>query len=442
MTEPPRGTMQRTARLGSLPVGFAGRTAAGWARRLTGADRAEVAAELANRNADQLFAVLGELKGGAMKLGQALSVYEAMIPSELAEPYQRALTKLQSNAPAMPASEVHRVLAEQLGRRWPERFAEFDDERPFAASIGQVHRAVWHDGREVAVKVQYPGADQALMSDLRQLRRFARVIQVIVPGADVRGLLQELMDRMSEELDYRLEADHQRAFAAALADDEQVRVPRVLASAPKVIVSEWLEGTPLSEFVHRRAADAAEQRVRDRVGRQVIELSFSSPARVGLLHADPHPGNYRVLGDGRLGVLDFGAVSRLPDGIPRPLGRLLRLAADQRGEELLELLHAEGFVGMADRVTPEDVLHYIGGLGNPVREDEFHYHRAFMQAEGGRVIDFAGADFRTGRAMSLPPQYLMLLRVVAGWMNILSQIDCTVRSREIVTHWVPGFADA
>ncbi|MDT7749605.1 MAG: hypothetical protein QOD96_3267, partial [Pseudonocardiales bacterium] len=225
MTDPPKRAFQRTARLGSLPVGFAGRTAAGWARRITGGDREEIAAELAMRNADQIFAVLGELKGGAMKFGQALSVYEAMIPNELAEPYQEALIKLQANAPKMPAKDVHRVLAEQLGRNWSQRFAQFDADEASAASIGQVHHAIWHDGREVAVKIQYPGADQALMSDLRTLQRFAKLLQMVVPGADVRALLNELQDRMIEELDYSAEADSQRTFAAALADDPKIRVP-------------------------------------------------------------------------------------------------------------------------------------------------------------------------------------------------------------------------
>ena len=441
VTDPPKRAIQRTARLGSLPVGFAGRAAAGWAKRLTGGDRDEIAADLAIRNADQIFAVLGELKGGAMKFGQALSVYEAMIPTELAEPYQDALIKLQANAPKMPAKDVQRVLAEQLGRNWPKRFAEFDAEDASAASIGQVHHAVWHDGREVAVKVQYPGADQALMSDLRTLQRFAKLLQMIVPGADVRALLNELQDRMIEELDYSAEADSQRTFAAALADDPKVRIPKVVASAPKVIISEWMPGRPLSEFAHRPAADAEEQKLRDWIAETVMELHFSSPARVGLLHSDPHHGNFRLLPDGRLGMIDFGAVTRLPDGIPRPLGRILRLAADERADEMMDLLRAEGFVGLEDKVTAEDVMRYIGALANPLREETFHYNRGFMQAEGGRVTAPGSVDFRTGRAMSLPPQYLMFLRVVVGWMSMLAQIDCWAPSRRIVAEWVPGFTD-
>jgi predicted unusual protein kinase regulating ubiquinone biosynthesis (AarF/ABC1/UbiB family) len=439
VTEPPK-RVRRNVRLGSIPVGFATRGAASWAKRISGGDRTELAAQLAIRNADQLFAVLGELKGGAMKLGQALSVYEALIPNELAEPYQQALNKLQSNAPAMPAKEVHRLLAEQLGRNWPQRFKEFDADNAHAASIGQVHRAIWHDGREVAVKIQYPGADEALLSDLRTLRRFSRVLQMIVPGADVRALLAEITERMAEELDYAAEADNQRAFAAALADDPAVRVPKVIGSAPKVIISEWLEGAPLSRFAHRPSTSEKDQRLRDHIGNTMIELHFSSPARAGLLHCDPHHGNFRLLPDGRIGMLDYGAVTKIPEGIPRPLGRILRLVAEGEGDQLLELLRAEGFVGRAERVTAEDVLSFLGAFGDPLRQERFHYNRDFMQAEGGRVTNFGG-DFRTAQSMSLPPHYLMFLRVVVGWMSILSQIDCTVASRAIVQRWVPGFND-
>jgi predicted unusual protein kinase regulating ubiquinone biosynthesis (AarF/ABC1/UbiB family) len=437
----PRKALSRTAKLASLPLGAAGRATVGLGKRIGGAPAETVLAEFQRRTADQLSSVLGELKGGAMKFGQALSVYEAMIPTELAEPYQDALIKLQANAPKMPAKDVQRVLAEQLGRNWPRRFAEFDAEEASAASIGQVHHAVWHDGREVAVKVQYPGADQALMSDLRTLQRFAKLLQMIVPGADVRALLNELQDRMIEELDYSAEADSQRTFAAALEDDPKVRIPKVVASAPKVIISEWMPGRPLSEFAHRPAADAEEQKLRDWIAETVMELHFSSPARVGLLHSDPHHGNFRLLPDGRLGMIDFGAVTRLPDGIPRPLGRILRLAADGRADEMMDLLRAEGFVGMEDKVTAEDVMHYIGALANPLREETFHYNRGFMQAEGGRVTAPGSVDFRTGRAMSLPPQYLMFLRVVVGWMSMLAQIDCWAPSRRIVAEWVPGFTD-
>src|SRR5689334_14394113 len=201
------------------------------------------------KGAEQLFAVLGGLKGGAMKFGQALSVFEAAVPDELAAPFRESLTKLQSAAPPMPAADVHRMLAEQFGRGWRERFREFDETPAAAASIGQVHRAVWRDGREVAVKVQYPGADEALRSDLRQLARMSRFLQPLVPGMDVKPLIAELRERMEEELDYRAEAANQRVFAAVFEGDDKIAVPRVVGSAPKAMITEWITGRRLSDVI-------------------------------------------------------------------------------------------------------------------------------------------------------------------------------------------------
>jgi predicted unusual protein kinase regulating ubiquinone biosynthesis (AarF/ABC1/UbiB family) len=159
--------------------------ALGFGKRVGGRPAELVVTEIQQRTADQIFRVLGELKGGAMKFGQALSIFEAALPEELATPYRAALTRLQDAAPPMPASTVHRVLVEQLGADWRERFSSFDDQPAAAASIGQVHRAVWNDGREVAVKVQYPGAGKALLGDLNQLGRIARLFGVVSPGLDV-----------------------------------------------------------------------------------------------------------------------------------------------------------------------------------------------------------------------------------------------------------------
>ena len=258
---------------------------------MTGRSQEEVAADLQARTAEQLFSVLGELKGGAMKLGQALSVFEAALPEEHAAPYREALTKLQEAAPPMAAATVHKVLDQQFGTSWRERFRDFDETPAAAASIGQVHRAVWSDGREVAVKLQYPGAGPALMADLTQLTRFAWLFGKISPGLDVKPLLAELKDRVLEELDYTLEAESQRAFAAAYADDPEIAVPRVVASAPKAVVSEWMEGTQLSTVIANGTQDE-----RDRAGSLMALLHYSAPARAGLLHADPHPGNFRMLG--------------------------------------------------------------------------------------------------------------------------------------------------
>ncbi len=320
MSDLPRRAVTRTAKLATLPVGLAGRTALGLGKRIGGRPAEVVAQEIQQRTAEQIFRVLGELKGGALKLGQALSIFEAALPAEIAGPYRATLTRLQESAPPLPASAVHRVLVADLGESWRDNFADFDDNPAAAASIGQVHRAIWHDGRPVAVKIQYPGAGKALISDFTQLSRLGRLFGVLMPGLDVRPLLDELRRRVAEELDYRLEAASQEAFADAYADDADFLVPHVIAATDRVLVSEWMDGTPLSKII----ADGSTEE-RNRVGILIVRFLFSGPSRAGLLHADPHPGNFRLLDDGRLGVLDFGAVDRLPDGFPPFFGKLLRL---------------------------------------------------------------------------------------------------------------------
>ncbi|MGH3938705.1 MAG: ABC1 kinase family protein [Pseudonocardiaceae bacterium] len=436
VTDIPRRATQRTARLASLPLGVAGRVAAGWGKRLAGHDAQDVSAQLSARNAEQIFAVLGSLKGGAMKFGQALSVFEAAIPDELAAPYREALTKLQSAAPAMPRHAVRRVLDEQLGTGWRRRFAEFSEEPAAAASIGQVHRAVWHDGRDVAVKVQYPGADEALRSDLRQLQRFSWLFQAAVPGMDVKPLLAELRDRMVEELDYRGEADNQRRFAKAFHRHPEIAIPAVVASAPKVIVSEWITGTPLAQII--RSGSRAD---RDDIGLKLAEFNTCSPALAELLHADPHPGNFLRLPDGRLGVLDFGAAAKQPGGAPRTLGIATRLAVERRSEELLTLLRTEHFVRPGMHLDAADVMAYLGPFADPVRTETFHFTRAWMQAQAERIGGLGSPDFRTGRALNLPPSYLLIHRVSTGMFGVLCQLDAIVPLRRIAERWQPGFAN-
>jgi predicted unusual protein kinase regulating ubiquinone biosynthesis (AarF/ABC1/UbiB family) len=429
----PRTGIQRTARLASLPLGAAGRAAAGWGRRLAGADRGEVSAQLSARSAEHLFAVLGELKGGAMKFGQALSIFEAAVPEELAEPYREALTRLQASAPPMPARDVHRVLDEQLGTTWRRRFAEFDDQPAAAASIGQVHRATWHDGREVAVKVQYPGADEALLADLRQLSRFSRVLQPLVPGMEVKPLIAELRERMTEELDYRDEADNQRVFAAGFDGDPQILVPKIVASAPKIVVSEWITGTPLAAIIR-----SGQQATRDEAGRLLAEFHYASPPRVGLLHADPHPGNFQLSADGRLIVIDFGAVARLPDGPPLVLQRMTRMALLGESEQLMDLLSEERFVRPGMRLDPDDVLAYLAPFAEPLRTERFRFSRRWLQVQAERVGDLRSPDFRTGRALNLPPKHLLVHRVTFGTLAVLCQLGAEVPLREIVSRWQPA----
>ena len=250
----PRKAAARTARLAALPLGYAGRTAIGLGKRLGGAPAETVLTEIQQRTAEQLFRTLGELKGGAMKFGQALSVLEAALPEEVAGPYRDQLTRLQDAAPPMPTQTVRDQIEKALGPDWREQLVWLDGGPTAAASIGQVHRGRWHDGREVAVKVQYPGAGDALMSDLRQLARLARTVAPLVPGVELKPLIAELQARAGDELDYDLEAEAQRAFAEAFAGDPDIVVPDVVAVGGPVIVTEWLESPASLASIIRTAA--------------------------------------------------------------------------------------------------------------------------------------------------------------------------------------------
>jgi predicted unusual protein kinase regulating ubiquinone biosynthesis (AarF/ABC1/UbiB family) len=440
MSDLPRKAVTRTAKLAALPIGIAGRATWGIGKRIGGKSAEIVARELQQRTAEQLFKVLGELKGGAMKFGQALSVFESALPEEVAGPYRAALTKLQEAAPPMPTRTVHEVLASRLGEQWRELFLEFEDKPSAAASIGQVHRAVWHDGREVAVKVQYPGAGEALLSDLNQLGRFARLLGPLIPGMDIKPLITELRDRVSEELDYALEAQSQQAHADEFDGDPDVVVPHVVHQCEQVLVTEWIEGIPLAEII----SDGDEEQ-RDRAGQLLARFLFSGPARTGLLHADPHPGNFRLLpdeGNGlRLGVLDFGTVDRLPGGLPEPIGHSLRMTLAGDAVGVYEMLREEGFVKDSIELEPDAVLDYLLPIIEPAQVDAFTFTRTWLRTQAARIADIRSPAHQLGKQLNLPPSYLLIHRVTLSTIGVLCQLGATVRLRDELEAWVPGFLE-
>jgi predicted unusual protein kinase regulating ubiquinone biosynthesis (AarF/ABC1/UbiB family) len=443
VTELPRKAVARTARLAALPLGYAGRSALGLGKRIGGKPAEAVMSEIQQRTAEQLFRTLGELKGGAMKFGQMLSVLESALPEELAGPYREQLTKLQDDAPPMPTQTVREILERDLGADWKERLVWLDGGPTAAASIGQVHKGRWYDGRDVAVKVQYPGAGDALRSDLRQLSRLARTIGPLVPGIDVKPLIAELQARAEDELNYELEADAQRTFAAAFRDDPHIAVPDVIEVGDTVLVTEWLDSpASLASII----ADGSQEE-RDHYGELLVRFLFSGPARTGMLHADPHPGNFRVLpgpdGEpGRLGVLDFGAVARLPErGLPDAMGRLLRVAALEDEQELLDGLRDEGFVKDNIKVDPRQLLDYLGPFVEPTRVERFRFSREWMRSQFARINDPRDPSYTVGLKINLPPSYLLIHRTWLGGIGVLCQLGAEAPFRQILVESLPGFAD-
>ncbi|MEA5118705.1 MAG: AarF/ABC1/UbiB kinase family protein, partial [Propionicimonas sp.] len=343
MTDPeprvlPEGALGRTVRMLRLPLGAATRATVGTGRKLLGADAAQVDRDMSRAAADQLFAVLGELKGGAMKFGQILSTMEAMLPEEVAAPFRDRLQALQDSAPPMPTSRVHAVLRAELGPGWRSSFSEFEARPAAAASIGQVHRARWAtSGRPVAVKVQYPGADAALRSDLRQLERLAAAASPLTGGIDVRSMVREMTSRIGQEVDYVQEGAAQNQMAEALAGHPRFTVPRVHLATARVLVSDWVDGTKLAAMAARPPAE------RNRAALDYVSFLFAGPGLAGILHADPHPGNFLVTPDGRLAAIDFGLTADFPGGLPTPMGELIRRAVDGDAEAMLAGLVEEGF---------------------------------------------------------------------------------------------------
>ena len=246
-------------------------------------------------------------------------------------------------------------------------------------------------------------------------------------------LLDELRSRVAEELDYRLEAASQQAFADAYAGDPDIYVPPVVAATDRTLVTEWMDGTPLARII---AEGSQEQR--DRAGILLVRFLFSGPSRAGLLHADPHPGNFRLLSDGRLGVLDFGAVDRLPDGLPPFFGRLLWLMHTGGSIELVEReLRQRGFLRDGVSVDLEALHAFLAPLAEPSQVDSFKFSREWLRGEATRVTDLRPSN--VGRQLNLPPSYVLIHRVSTAGIGVLCQLECEGPFRAEVLTWMPGY---
>jgi predicted unusual protein kinase regulating ubiquinone biosynthesis (AarF/ABC1/UbiB family) len=239
-----------------------------------------------------------------------------------------------------------------------------------------------------------------------------------------------------EELDYRLEGQAQQAFADAYAGDPDIAIPGVIAATDHVLVTDWMDGTPLAEVI-----EAGTQRQRNAAGILLVRFLFSGPDRVRMLHADPHPGNFRMLPDGRLGVLDFGAVNRLPDGLPMIFGRLLWLMHHDGDIETVERqLREHGFLRPGVTVDLEELRAFLAPLADPSRGDSFAFSREWMRSEAARYSDLRTAN--VVRRLNLPPSYVLIHRVSTAGIGVLCQLDCAGEFRSEVLRWVPGYGPA
>jgi len=462
----PAGGVRRATRLAGLPLRHAVRTAAA----ATGLSRA--ADQVAARTAEQLFGTLGELKGGAAKLGQAMSVFEAAMPEEVAAPYRSALRQLTDAVPPMPAEAARRVvmsdLAAAFGPGWRERLVDFDDTPVAAASIGQVHRARWRDdhGRivDVAVKVQYPGVDRALRSDLRQARLLARVTARLT-GLNVSGLADELALRVVEELDYVREGRVQHEVAAAftsraprpLAEARaagilepegraRITVPAVYAATPRVLITGWLDGVSLSTLLEGRMdllptgwRDLSPGRAADVAARLLGHAVYAPAACTGWMHADLHPGNFLLLPGGGLGMLDFGAVAAVPGGIPAPFGRLAVAVLGGDGPMAARLAREVGVLAAGPAPDPRLMLELLHPIVATAAGETFTYSRPWLR---GLMTHFTEPRFAAAlRKLTPPREYALVWRATLSAAGLFSQLGATVPTRGFHLAYSPGFRD-
>ena len=431
----PEAGLTRSMALAGVAIRAAGR---GASARLLGFVHGDY--EMRRQRARRSTAVdtrqtLGNLKGGALKAGQLLSTVESVFPQDPDNSWQEALTALQQDNPLLPFEQIEPVLADDLGEHWRTRFREFDETPVAAASIGQVYRATWLDGRPVAVKVQMPGVAEALAFDVRALSRVLQVSAVLAPGVAMPPLVQELRSRVLAELDYAREAEAQRVFAEEYRGDPDFVIADVLHGGRQVLVTEWLAGQPLAAVA--RGGSAGE---RDRAGLLYQRFFLQSPMRTGLLHTDPHPGNFRLTDDGRLGVLDFGSTMELPDGLPATFGSLISALTSEDADQAERSLREQGLLRRGTRRDVVKLMDYLAPFTEPARHEEFAFSREWLHQVFARAHDPRNPDFIVAMKLSLPAEQLFTHRVWLGIVGVLSGLQARVPVAPELRAHLPGFA--
>ena len=416
----PTGWAERGARLAGQTGKSAFRFLGTRARSFAAPGRAnEFLDAFHQQTAKQLVEMLGDMKGAAMKVGQLASFYEFSAPSEYLSTYRDALTMLQNSAPPMEPEASKAVIEEEFERPVSEVFATFEDEAIAAASIGQVHRATLPSGEEVAVKVQYPGVDEAVRADMKNVSAMTKLAVAIAPNLDPREVANEVKERVFEELDYRREAENQAMFADLYEDHPFVVVPKVFPAycRTRVITQEFIKGEPFTNAFDK------EQPERDRIGEILFRFFYGSLNRFLVFSADPHPGNYLLLGDGRIAFLDYGLIRKVDRETLAHLIEIVQaLIEDDRERGRIALEH----IGILSRKTPEidAVWEHLKLLNAPVlKDEEFTISQRLVQKIAAAGFDPRSPAFQTLRKVGVPGIMITFNRMSFGVASLLARLE-------------------
>jgi predicted unusual protein kinase regulating ubiquinone biosynthesis (AarF/ABC1/UbiB family) len=388
--------------------------------------------------ADQAVAVLGNLRGGAMKIGQLASFVDVdFLPPEYRAIYKEKLGRLRDAAPAMSWEKVRRVLEDELEQPVESVFEWIAPQAVAAASIGQVHRAVLRDGRQVAVKVQYPEIADALAADLDVASVLIRLGKAIAPGLDPELVAGELRERVLEELDFELEAQQQRTFERAYRGHPFVYVPAVVSalSRRRVLISEWIDGMRFEQILELG------QDERDRVGEIVVRFFFGSMEHVGLFNTDPHPGNYMLMADGRMAFLDFGNSVRVGERTLELSRRALLAALDGDAERFTTMAADLGYVRDLERIDRELLLRQALLVGDwYLRDRELRIDPDYVAAIVAALVDPRAVEgaFRLVRQLKIPPEEIWLRRVETSVLAVLGQLRARRNWHRIMLEAITG----
>ena len=442
----PTSRVRRTATVGRLAAGEAVKQFGTRAANVTRSEEAgqEALARRQVETAKQIVTVLGTMKGAAMKLGQVMSFLDVgLVPEEFREEFQQELAKLRDAAPKVSFKQMRKVIEDDLEEPVGEIFETFDEEPIAAASIGQVYRATLREGpaalatgsRAVAVKVQYPGVAAAVRADMQNLDMIMRLLKRMTPQLDVKAVANEIRDRIGEELDYELEAQNQRSLARIFEGHPFIVVPEVVSSLSRerVLVSELVHGVGFEEL------KGYSQEQRDRIGEIVFRFFLGCLYRHRQFSGDPHPGNFMLLGDGRVAFLDFGLFKRL-DVAPVELELAAqRAVSEQDAAALHKLLAESGFLPDPERVDPDELLEFIGDAIWWYTKDEV----VELTPEIATQVMIESSDprsrhFRAMRHQDMPAEHLFGRRMEMLTLAVLSQLRARCNWHRIAREWIYG----